>query len=90
MVKYCQKKVDEMTRMNRTVAKFMKIYKNTDKSIKIDNFVDQQMKKIVDEFRAKRKKNKKVKTKKTVKGLNNNIHPNNKINNNMNIVIPQK
>ena len=50
LIKYCQKKVEQMTRVIRSVAKFIKLYKNTDDSYKIDNFADQQMKKIVDEF----------------------------------------
>ena len=69
LVKYCQKKVEEMTRVNRTVAKFIKIYKNKDDSLKIDNFADIQMKKIVDEFRVNRKKYK-IKKKKVSTNAN--------------------
>ena len=80
LAKYCKKKVEEMTRVNRSVAKFIKIYKNTDETEKIDNFADQQMKKIVDEFRRNRKKRKKSKkVNKTVNNinLNNNLIINN-------------
>ena len=69
--KYCQKKVEEMTRVNRSVAKFIKIYKNKDGAAKIDNFADQQMKKIVDEFKVRRKKLKKGK--KNIRVSNKNI-----------------
>ncbi len=61
-----------MTRVNRSVAKFIKIYKNTDKSEKIDNFADQQMKKIVDEFRINRKRNKKSRKVNKINTVNNN------------------
>ena len=64
LVKYCQKKVEEMTRVYRNVAKFTKIYKNKDGEIKIDNFGDEQMKKWVDQFKIERKKNKKSKNSK--------------------------
>ena len=64
LVKYCQKKVEEMTRVHRNVAKFTKIYKNKDGTIKIDNFGDQQMKKWVDQFKLERKKYKTSKKKK--------------------------
>ena len=77
LAKYCQKKVEEMTRVNRSVAKFIKIYKNTDKTEKIDNFADQQMKKIVDEFRINRKRNKKSKKVNKINVINNNINNNN-------------
>jgi hypothetical protein len=73
LVKYCQRKVEQMIRVNRSVAKFKKIYK--DDSAKIDNFADQQMKKIVDEFRYYRKKNKK--SKKVFNITNNNANTNN-------------
>jgi phospholipid-translocating ATPase len=79
LVKYCQKKVEEMTRVNRSVAKFIKIYKNRDDNVKIDNFADQQMKKIVDEFRVNRKRIKKSKKANKI-ATNNNINP---INNNI-------
>ena len=74
LAKYCQKKVEEMTRINRSVAKFNKIYKSKDGSVKIDNFADQQMKKIVDEFKYNRRKNKK--SKKNTKIINNNANNN--------------
>ena len=89
LAKYCQKKVEEMTRVNRSVAKFIKLYKNKDEAAKIDNFADQQMKKIVDEFEVNRKKYKRKKAKKTYtrnanKIINNNQN-NNIIHNNNNI-----
>ena len=68
LIKYCQRKVEEMTRVHRNVAKFTKIYKNKDGTLKIDNFGDEQMKKWVDQFKMERKINKKSKKKK-----NNNI-----------------
>ena len=51
--KFYRKKVEEMTRITRNVAKFMKIYKN--QKNQYDNLADQQMKKIVDEFKEQRK-----------------------------------
>ena len=56
LYKYCQKKVEEMTRVHRNVAKFTKIYKNKDGSVKIDNFGDEQMKKWVEQFKNQRKR----------------------------------
>ena len=73
LVKYCQKKVEQMTRVNRSVAKFIKIYKSKDEAAKIDNFADQQMKKIVDEFRVNRKKYKKSRKNKVLNNINNNV-----------------
>ena len=81
--KYCQKKVEEMTRVNRSVAKFIKIYKNKEGTAKIDNFADQQMKKIVDEFRVYRKKAKKGKRVSRVSNKNIPIYQNNPINSNI-------
>ena len=73
LVKFCQKKVEEMTRVHRNVAKFTKIYKNKDGTFKIDNFGDEQMKKWVDQFKMERRMGKR---KKKV-GFNNNINNNN-------------
>ena len=81
--KYCQKKVEEMTRVNRSVAKFIKIYKNKEGTAKIDNFADQQMKKIVYEFRVYRKKAKKGKRVSRVSNKNIPIYQNNPINSNI-------
>ena len=67
LFKYCQKKVEEMTRVHRNVAKFTKIYKNKDGSVKIDNFGDEQMKKWVEQFKNQRKKSKLSKKKKIPK-----------------------
>ena len=47
LIKYCQRKVEEKTRVHRNVAKFTKIYKNKYGALKIDNFEDKQMKKWV-------------------------------------------
>jgi hypothetical protein len=73
LIKYCTKKVEEMTRVHRNVAKFTKIYKNKDGTIKIDNFGDEQMKKWVDQFKMERKKIKRAKKKQNIK---NNINKN--------------
>ena len=60
-IKYCQKKVEKMTRINRRVSKFMKIYKNPNQADKVDNYVDKQMKEIVNQFKRDRKhKNKNI------------------------------
>ena len=58
-IKYCQKKVDEMTRINRRVAKFMKIYKNKNSPDTFDNYADKEMKKICIQFHETKKKRKK-------------------------------
>ena len=58
LIKYCQKKVDEMTRINRRIAKFMKLYKNPKEAEKVDNYADKQMKEIVRQFRIVRKEKK--------------------------------
>lgn len=52
--KYYKKKLDQLTRATLSVAKFKKIYKIG--NVDYDNLADQQMKKIVDEFKEKRKK----------------------------------
>jgi hypothetical protein len=59
LIKYCQKKVDEMTRTNRRLAKFMKLYKNPEEAKKVDNYADKIMKEIVESFHVYRKKTKK-------------------------------
>ena len=64
--KFYRKKVEEMTRITRNVAKFMKIYKN--QKNQYDNLADQQMKKIVDEFKEQRKI-KKMENSKIIKNL---------------------
>ena len=58
LIKYCQKKVDEMTRINRRIVKFMKLYKNPAEAEKVDNYADKQMKEIVRQFRSVRKEKK--------------------------------
>lgn len=50
-----------MTRVIRSVVKFIKLYKNTGDSDEFDNFVDQLMMKMVNEFKADRKKYKRTK-----------------------------
>ena len=67
LIKYCQKKIEEMTRINRRVAKFMKIYKNKNEEEKVDNFADKQMKEIVDQFKKDRMQRKKVSRMITIK-----------------------
>ena len=64
--KFYQKKVDQMIRATRSIAKFKKIYKdiiNDNIEEEYDNLVDQQMKKIVKDFKHKRKETRKVPTK---------------------------
>ena len=57
--KFYQKKIDQMTRATRSVAKFRKIYKNQkDIDIAHDNLADQQMRKIVDEYKIYKKESK--------------------------------
>ena len=58
LIKYCQKKVDEMTRINRRVMKFMKLYNNPEEAKKVDNYADKQTKKILDEFKRFKKEKK--------------------------------
>ena len=72
LIKYCQKKVDEMTRINRRIAKFMKLYKNPEEAEKVDNFADKQMKEIVRQFKTVRneKKYKKKKIQKQPVNMN--------------------
>ena len=62
--KFYRKKVEEMTIITRNVAKFMKLYK----SDQCDNLADQQMKKIVEEFKEQRKI-KKMENSKIIKNL---------------------
>ena len=71
-IKYCQKKVDEMTRINRRVAKFMKLYKNPQETNKVDNYADKQMKEIIKQFKKERKLRKKNINKKNKQQINNN------------------
>ena len=59
LIKYCQKKVEQMTRVIRSVAKFINIYKNNGDSDEIENIADQLMKIIVDDYKEYRKKKKK-------------------------------
>ena len=54
--KFYQKKVEQMTRVVRNVAKFKRIFYNEDENIQEDNYNDTKMKKIVDEFKSKKNK----------------------------------
>ena len=54
--KFYQKKVEQMTRVVRNVAKFKRIYYNEEENIQEDNYNDIKMKKIVDEFIDKKNK----------------------------------
>ena len=51
LIKYCQKKIDEMTRINRQVARFMKMYKNPEDLDKVDNFADKKMQEAVMQYK---------------------------------------
>jgi magnesium-transporting ATPase (P-type) len=76
LIKYCQKKVDEMTRTNRRLAKFMKLYKNPEEAKKVDNYADKIMKEIVESFHVYRKKTKKRNIQKSNVNLENNSNTN--------------
>jgi hypothetical protein len=64
LIKYCQKKIDEMTRINRQVARFMKMYKNPEDLNKVDNFADKKMQEAVMQYKeikqSKRRNKKKI------------------------------
>ena len=79
-IKYCQKKVDEMTRRNRKIAKFMKMYKNPEEQEKINNYADKQMFELVNQFKTQRRGYKKYKKKKDTQKYN--VNMNNNINTN--------
>ena len=79
LIKYCQKKVDEMTRRNRRIAKFMKIYKSPEEQEKLDNYADKQMLELVNQIKIQRRVTKKYKQKKNTQKFNENM--NNNINN---------
>ena len=49
------KKTDEMTRINRRIAKFKKIYKNRKNQAEFDNVADKEMQKLVMEFHQSHK-----------------------------------
>ena len=53
--KFYQKKVEQMTRVVRNVAKFKRIYYNEEENDQEDILNDQKMKKIVEEFKDKKK-----------------------------------
>ena len=44
-----------MTRVLRNVAKFKRIYYNPNEVVQDDNLADQKMRKMVDEFKVKKK-----------------------------------
>ena len=54
--KFYQKKLDQMTRVVRNVAKFNRIYYNEQDNSQEDILNDQKMKKIVEEFKDKKTK----------------------------------
>ena len=54
--KFYQKKLDQMTRVVRNVAKFKRIYYNEQDNSQEDILNDQKMKKIVEEFKDKKTK----------------------------------
>ena len=58
--KFYQKKIDHMIRAKRSVLKFKKLYKNEDEiDYAHDNIADQQMRKIVNEYKNHRMESKK-------------------------------
>ena len=67
--KFYKKKVEQMTRVIRSVAKFKRFYYNQDKNeVKQDeNLVDQKMRQAVDEFKIKRKNTVMKKNKSNIK-----------------------
>jgi hypothetical protein len=57
--KFYQKKIEQMTRVMRSLTKFRKIYRNENNiDVAHDNFADQQMRKVVDEYKIHRKESK--------------------------------
>ena len=57
---FIKKKIDQMIRAKTSVVKFKKIYKNQDNVDDAhDNIADQQMRKIVNEYKIHRNENKK-------------------------------
>jgi hypothetical protein len=53
--KFYQKKIDQMTRVVRSVNKFKRIYYQKDEMKEDDNFANKKMRKIVDQFKAHKK-----------------------------------
>ena len=53
--KFYQKKVEQMTRVVRSVAKFKRIFYHQNEGEQDDNLADQKMRKIVDEFKIMQK-----------------------------------
>ena len=53
--KFYEKKVEQMTRVVRSVAKFKRIYYNENEENQDENLVDQKMRNIVNEFKDKKK-----------------------------------
>jgi len=53
--KFYQKKIDQMTRVIRSVAKFKRIYYQEDEIKEDDNLANQKMRKIVEQFKAHKK-----------------------------------
>ena len=67
--KFYQKKVEQMTRVVRNVAKFKRYYYNERENIEDDDYNDQKMKKIVEEFKDKKSKYMNVNLKKNKSSL---------------------
>ncbi len=53
--KFYQKKVEQMTRVVRSVAKFKRIFYHQNEGEQDDNLADQKMRKIVDDYKFKKK-----------------------------------
>ena len=53
--KFYERKVEQMTRVVRSVAKFKRIYYNENEANQDENLVDQKMRNIVNEFKVKKK-----------------------------------
>ena len=67
--KFYQKKVEQMTRVVRNVAKFKRYYYNERENIEDDDYNDLKMKKIVEEFKDKKSKYMNVNLKKNKSSL---------------------
>lgn len=54
--KYYQKKLQQMTKATRSIAKFKRLYKLNQDNLDEDNYADKQMKLMVDEYKTKKSK----------------------------------
>lgn len=50
------KKLEQMTKATRSIAKFKRLYKMNQDNTEVDNYADKQMKIIVDQFKSDRQK----------------------------------